>query len=637
MAILKMKKINLLCLNEKYNSILKSLQEFSEIEFSNYSKDIDISKYTSTRKEEYVNKLNSLEKTIKRLEKYSVKKSGISSLLEEKEKLTYDEIYTLENDTNILNSIEEVESIFSEIDELKYFIEEDKQNILEYEKISNLKYTLKNLKTLKNVKADILSISRKDYEQYKDNIENVYLEELSSSKQMYFLSLIYKEDYDATMYNLKKIGFSEFNINLEYKALDMIEILKNKIDTNTKKIIELEEKIKYISNANLHLFMKMYEVINNRILKEENLEKMLFSKNLILLTAYLPLEKYEVFCDKISKVTNNMFYIEEEIIEDEQEIPIKLKNRKLIKPFEMLTSIYSMPKYQEVDPTVYLAPFFWFFFGMMIGDAMYGLVILLASLLGLYVFKLDSSTRNLLKLFMLLSFSVIIWGIIYGSYFGYEFYPLISITDDYNKVLQYAIIFGIIHVYFGVFLKGLVHFKNKRYLDILYDCVFWYVCLTSTILLLASSMLSLPSFVTNVSKYIMIISMILIILTGGREYKNMGARIGFGVYALYGITGFFGDFISYARLMALGLSGAFMSLSINQIVNMVNKGWYTIIFVILIFVMAHFMNLFLSVLGSYVHTSRLIYVEFFGKFYEGGGRKFKDFKTKTKYVEIEDK
>ena len=138
----------------------------------------------------------------------------------------------------------------------------------------------------------------------------------------------------------------------------------------------------------------------------------------------------------------------------------------------------------------------------------------------------------------------------------------------------------------------------------------------------------------DLSKYLMIITMLGIIATGGREAKSIGGKIGLGTYALYGISGYMGDLISYVRLMALGLSGGYIAYSVNKIAQMVGNKGIMIVFMMLIMILGHGFNLFLSALGAYVHTSRLIYVEFFAKFYEGGGKAFNNFKIKEKYINI---
>lgn len=328
----------------------------------------------------------------------------------------------------------------------------------------------------------------------------------------------------------------------------------------------------------------------------------------------------------------------EEVKRDSNSAPIKLKNDKFSSAFEGLVKTYSMPSYNEVDPTPLVAPFYWLFFGMMVADFGYGLLVTILSFIVLKTCNLKESVKKNVKFFFYLGFSIMLWGAIYGSYFSLPLgIPgLINPTTDYNTILKISIIIGLIHVFVGLGTKAYIQIRDGKALDAFYDVGLWYITLTTVILLLLGSYMGFTPLVMKIIKYIMIIAMIGIILTGGRDVKNIGGRIGLGVYSLYGISGYMGDLISYARLMALGLSGGFIALSVNQICAMVGFKPATIIFVILIFIFGQTFNLLLSLLGAYVHSARLIYVEFFGKFYEGGGREFKDFKIDEKYINIKE-
>jgi V/A-type H+-transporting ATPase subunit I len=152
-------------------------------------------------------------------------------------------------------------------------------------------------------------------------------------------------------------------------------------------------------------------------------------------------------------------------------------------------------------------------------------------------------------------------------------------------------------------------------------------------LFLGGGALGLPAATVSISKYVMIIGMLLIVLMEGRHIKNKGARLGAGFYALYGITGYIGDLVSYSRLMALGLAGGQLANAFNLIVRMF-PGWSVFIIGPIFFVFFHLFNIFLSLLGAYVHNCRLQYIEYFGKFYEGGGRAFSPFKMINNYLQI---
>ncbi|MCT7693785.1 MAG: V-type ATP synthase subunit I, partial [Lactobacillus iners] len=328
----------------------------------------------------------------------------------------------------------------------------------------------------------------------------------------------------------------------------------------------------------------------------------------------------------------------EKVAKTSNDAPIKLKNGKFSDAFEGLVKTYSMPSYNEIDPTPLVAPFYWLFFGMMVADFGYGLLVTILSGIVLKTCNLKEAMRKNVKFFFYLGFSIMLWGAIYGSYFSLPLgIPgLINPTTDYNTILKLSIVIGLIHVFVGLGAKAYMQIRDGKPLDAFYDVGLWYLTLTTVILLLLGKYMGFNPIAMKVIKYIMILSMIGIILTGGREVKNIGGRIGLGIYSLYGISGYMGDLISYARLMALGLSGGFIALSVNQICAMVGFKPATIIFVIIIFVFGQTFNILLSLLGAYVHSARLIYVEFFGKFYEGGGKEFKDFKIDEKYINIKE-
>ena len=198
-----------------------------------------------------------------------------------------------------------------------------------------------------------------------------------------------------------------------------------------------------------------------------------------------------------------------------------------------------------------------------------------------------------------------------------------------------SIAFGLVHIFYGLSINAYIKIRDGKFLDALYDVGFWYLALIGAIGFLLPMVIDLPAIVKTISMVIMIIGMAGIVLFGARDAASIGGRIGGGIYELYGISGYVGDFVSYSRLMALGLSGGFIASSINMMAGMVaEKGFIGIIFAAIIFIGGQLFNLGLSLLGAYVHTIRLTFVEFFGKFYEGGGVGFNLFRSNTKYINL---
>ena len=238
--------------------------------------------------------------------------------------------------------------------------------------------------------------------------------------------------------------------------------------------------------------------------------------------------------------------------------------------------------------------------------------------------------------------------VVSGVFFGHEvsipalwFIPL----NDPMRLLIFSMLLGMIHLFTGLGIKGYMCIRDKRYLDFFCDVVLWYLLLIGLILMLLPSSLFyaisqmtivFPPALQTLSKGLAIIGAVGILLMSGRSSKNSGLRIALGAYDLYNITGWLSDVLSYSRLLALGLATGVIASVVNQMGSMAGKGIFGAIVFILVFIIGHVFNLAINLLGAYVHTNRLQYVEFFGKFYEGGGREFHPFRADTKYVDIKE-
>jgi V/A-type H+-transporting ATPase subunit I len=213
------------------------------------------------------------------------------------------------------------------------------------------------------------------------------------------------------------------------------------------------------------------------------------------------------------------------------------------------------------------------------------------------------------------------------------------------KMLLYSMLFGLIHMFTGVILKGYMYVKDKKYLDCFCDCGLWLCMLIGLIGILipsdifagiAGQKIVFPDAVNTGAKALAIFGAVGIFLMSGRSNKNIGLRLALGAYDLYNITGWLSDILSYSRLLALGLATGVMATVFNSMAAMGGKSVLGVIIFILVFLVGHIFNMAINLLGAYVHTCRLQYVEFFGKFYEGGGKAFNPFNLKTKYVDIKE-
>ena len=650
MSIVKMSKFNLIAFASQKAPLLKSLQQFKEVEFDDIQIEEKEDETTLLKKvnnnEELTRideRLTTVDTAIQLLQKYHPVDKSLKAIMRGNDNYTFNELsekartydwktvaYNLKDlGVKYSNVKSKISKKYSEIEDLSIW--------------NRLDVNPQELKKLKNVTSYLGSIPIKLKSSFINKISELkytYYEELKITKEdVYYLVISDKSNEEKEKLDevFRNSSFSLAELNIDKEPNSYISDIKKEIEQLKVTKRGLKKEIKNYLDDLPHL-EAIYEYLRNKKLRIETMENLAQTEKTCVIKGWVPTGKLSVFEKTIkSEVGDNYYLKTQEADRDDSEVPIKLKNGKIASAFESLTGMYAYPKYNEIDPTPFLTPFYIVFFGMMGADVGYGLVLLLGTLFVLKCMNLNKSNRLFVQFFFYLSFSVIIWGLIYGSYFGLPLVKgLIDPGKDYNKLLVGSVLFGIVHIFFGLALKAYLLIKAKKPMEAVYDVLFWYMTLTGGMLYLLFKMTNLNPTVATVSGIIAVIGMIGIVLTGGREAKSVGAKLGGGLYSLYGISSYVGDFVSYSRLMALGLSGGFIAQAINMIIGMVSGSWIGLIFVPIIFVCGHFFNMFLSFLGGYVHTSRLMYVEFFGKFYEGGGKPFRDFRTDSKYINIED-
>jgi V/A-type H+-transporting ATPase subunit I len=329
--------------------------------------------------------------------------------------------------------------------------------------------------------------------------------------------------------------------------------------------------------------------------------------------------------------------------------PVYLETPEWAKPFRTFLEMFATPKYNEIDPMIFMGIFFVLFFGIMLGDAGYGLVILFLSLFGYAKFSKYSETiKNWSFMGIWLGLITIVVGFLTNSFFG-DLIPrfffrnpnqqLYSLTlggihlpveplRDPLIVLVIALIFGLVHLNLGILLAIYQSYKNKDFKSLITKHFSWVPLQIGGGLLIGSSLLHLWDLGT-VEFYVSIILMV-----SGLILRFIHA----GPLGFFDVTGYIGDWLSYARLLALGLGTTGMALAFNIVGEIIPQmiPVVGIIFVPIILIFAHTANLGLQTLGAGIHSLRLQYVEFFNRFYEGGGKKFVPFSIKRKYTKIKE-
>ena len=657
MAIVKMSKFDLVVFAEQRAKVLKKLQKFKEVNFvdielhdenGELSKDAveGVTKYVNNEELTHIDeRLYQLSNAISIIKKYDERKTRLRDVIHGNENYTFDELAkkVLTYDWKKVSS--ELNKIGTQYSQIKSEISKKYMRYDEIDLWERLDVNPKELKNLKKVNTFLGTVPIKLKGTFIDGIselDKTYYEELKIVKdEVYYLviSSIDESEKEKLTEVFRNSSFTVENLDIDAVPQDYKNELQKEISELKKEKRRLKAQIKTYSE-DLTDLQAVYEYMQNKKLRIVESEKLAQTENTILIKGWIPTEKVSEFEKVIKDEAGDNYYLTfTDADRDDATVPIKLKNGKVASTFENLTGMYAYPRYNEIDPTPLFTPFYILFFGMMGADVGYGLVLLLATMFVLKVVNLSSQMRKSIKFFFYLSFSVIFWGLLYGSYFGATIpgmWRLVDPASQYNDLLIGSILFGVVHIFVGLAIKAYMLIRDGKSLEAVYDVLFWYMALIGGMLFLIFKLMNLSAVVANVSMWVMIAGMAGIVLTGGREAKGVGAKLGGGLYSLYGISSYVGDFVSYSRLMALGLSGGFIASAINMIAGMISGSWVGMIFIPVILIAGHLFNMFLSFLGAYVHTSRLMYVEYFGKFYEGGGKPFKDFRTENKYINLDD-
>lgn len=647
MAIVKMNKFTLLAFESEKEKLLEKLQVFSNAEFINLQdenflqeneilKDLAKDKSDSivTKWEEYLLKI---KLTMNFLERYIPKQSLIKSLSTEKISLSISELKNKVLDCNleeILDKINKYQALLADLENEKTRLRAAVDNLTHY---IGFDAPLSSLKELKHISYFLGSIPNVYEDRITDDLNDCYIEIISKDdKETYLFALVHKEKERDILEALRNFGFTQLKHENEDTPLKSVHDYNEKVTLiDSDKFIIKERLAGY--DEEMKLLKLAYEYYNNLILRGKINVNFLKTDNITLIQGWVPRDRNDKLITLIKNILGDNYYLNFEEVKEEEidKVPVKLQNNDLNESFEAVTEMYSLPKYNDIDPTPFVTPFYLTFFGMMVADAGYGVLMLVATLIALKFFKFDDKSKKMVKFFMYLSFPTITFGLMYGSIFGdlIKFKSLIDTGKDFMTILVLSIVFGVIQIFLGLGIKAFVLIRMGKILQAFMDVGSWVITLVSFGGIGAGLMLNSPELKT-VSSIFAVIGSMLIVVTQGREAKTIGGKVGQGLYELYGITSYLGDLVSYTRLMAIGLSGGSIAGAINLIIKMLPSPIGLFVIGPILFILFQTVNLLLSLLSGYVHTLRLTYVEYFSKFYEGGGKPFKPFEVQNKYINL---
>ncbi len=385
----------------------------------------------------------------------------------------------------------------------------------------------------------------------------------------------------------------------------------------------------------------LYDALNMEKGRLEANGNVLKTKRIFYSTGWVPKE----LADPVKTELEKEYFVSVTITEPEEdeEFPVLLENKGIAHAGEPVSQMYSLPNSHEIDPNTVMTPFFIIFFGIMLGDGGYGIILSLGTALILWKFQLAENTRKFMKLLFYCGISTIFWGAMFGGWFGISALVPYALWFDMvarpELMLSWSFLFGVIHILAGFGMKAANLIRRGKYIDALYDVGFWFIFFIGAILLLLPFAPEVnPDKVAplaNIGKIMLVIGGILLVLTQGRDKKNIIGKFLGGLLSTYDLVGLLSDVLSYSRLLALGLATGIIASIVNEMAAMFDlPAVIKAIAAVFILLVGHGINFAINALGAYVHSCRLQYLEFFGKFFEGGGVAFKPLKANTKYITV---
>lgn len=495
-------------------------------------------------------------------------------------------------------------------------------------------------------------------ENEKDFLKNSFFYVFDSAKgstKVFFIFL--KEDYSKVDEIIKSYGIELIEPKKEIVGFveeEVLRISEKLLNINKEKNIIIS-KLKELSSQSKKLITleDYYSSLNK---KEESVIKFIEGKNYCVIKGFV--RTFDVA--KVLSFSNddNCFVFIGDP-EPQDLVPVSLRNGIIFKPFEFLIKLFGVPSYGVVDPTPLVAILFSVFFGIALGDAFYGLVLAIFGGLFAYKYKQKVQARNFFMIMLYGGITAVIAGLLTGSFAGNflsMYFPMSGFTVILKSLqiintnspsgsmnfLIFAILIGVFTQLLGVFVSVIVKLRQKDFCNALFNGVGWLLFLPGLMFLFVIKSFPQLKMVDSILLY----AGLAFLLIGGwisvRNFffKPVAAVVNlYGIRSSYGITSFLGDALSYSRLFALGLSSSILASSFNLMARAISSmfGNFGIVPLILILLATHALTLVMNVLGSFIHSMRLNFLEFFGRFYEIGTYEFKPLGYNFKNIRVENK
>ena len=558
---------------------------------------------------------------------------------------TYDTVVSGQDTITCLGEIEQVKG---QIEKLAAEAENQNALLVKLTPWKVLSVPVEELHTLSSSTTFIGQIGDQHFEQACEKLTELgaAVEKVDSANRMQACIVIcLNQNAGDVQKALRSVEFEAASFEgLSGAVSENITSVQDRLNEIQKEQVLLLQQISDLAanKLNLQILFDHYQNLHDRINAESSAPA---TDHVIFLEGWVRRRDYE----KLGKLVHEFDAADLAVIEPakDEEVPVEIDNGPLAEPFESVTRLYGMPAVSDVDPTVFLAPFFALFFGICLTDAAYGLV-----MIGFlwWLLRKIKGDKKFVMMMIFCSISTVVAGALTGGWCGDTIQQFIPQLAGFRNALMWfdplekpmyffniSLGLGYLQIITGIFIGFIHEFRRGEKAAAVFDHLSWFIWLNSLAVFgLAKAGLFGESFawLGTVAGVAAIIPALMIILFSERE-GGWGARIGMGLYNVFSTVFYVGDVLSYIRLMALGMVTAGFGMAINEIVKSVMEmGFLGYILGAVIFVGGHVFNIANSALSAFVHSMRLQFVEFFTKFLAGGGKQFDPLRQSYRYIDV---
>ncbi len=647
MAIVKMKKLRLMAVRSRKEALLRELIRYGCVEFSEIEEELKAGESASAVKREsgdvqsLKSQLASLNHAIELLDSYAPKKTPLLAAKPEKDQGELLSEIGIGSALRVAEQIEQrdarIKRISAEesrergvIEALIPWLELDMAlNTESTERCSVVMGTVPQRIGAAQAAAAVEGVSEES-ELFVVNSDN---------RADYVVLICLKTDLPAMQDALRPLGFTAANLSglngtprqCRFEAENSLKELAREKESCIDAIADEAVRRDELKLAADRVSVKI-------ALAEAN-DKLFGTESAVVMEGWFPAEEEEELIDVFERF-GCAYEILEPTEDEYPDVPVKLKNNKFTNALNMVTNMYSLPAYGSLDPNPLMAPFFILFYGLMMADMGYGLIMILAAVVAMAKIKPREGTLSFCQLLLYGGISTFVMGALTGGFFGdalqqvgrilgkpegWGVLPcLFSPLNDTVYILIGAMVLGLIHLNTGMVINFVKKCRRGQVADAVWEEGALWVTLIGIILFVLK--------IGNIAGYpvVLIVGIVMVFYGGTRGARGFGKVTSIFATLYNTATGWFGDILSYSRIMALMLAGSVIATVFNTIGGIAKSMWLFVP----VFIIGHGLNFALNLLGCYVHDLRLQCLEYFGKFYEDGGRAFDPLKVKTKYYNV---